>query len=185
MSSNETLFASSSKCMTFKSSGMIKDNKADPTRYDSTKNSDWIWNANLHQHQQTGMLPYLSNRYSNTSINVAVQKKKMGWISHHPLPSTDKQLKQTIIQDVFSAYSKFLGKPSLTLGLCRSMPSVVEEDCNRLQTSLLHLNVFRFDKPRIVKPSKHLGLLIINTPYIYLLWRRMYAVSKYQLYAAC
>ena len=77
-------------------------------------------------------------------------------------PSTNNKEVQNIVQDIFSQYPIYLGSPSLTLGLCRSvvtstsshvMNEKEESYCN-LQTSLFHFNMLLFGKPRLIKSNK-------------------------------
>eukprot|EP00581_Thalassiosira_minuscula_P019535 CAMPEP_0183722634 /NCGR_PEP_ID=MMETSP0737-20130205/14531_1 /TAXON_ID=385413 /ORGANISM="Thalassiosira miniscula, Strain CCMP1093" /LENGTH=255 /DNA_ID=CAMNT_0025952841 /DNA_START=224 /DNA_END=988 /DNA_ORIENTATION=+ len=79
-------------------------------------------------------------------------------------PSSKKVRATTkrIAREIFSNYPTFLGRPSLTLGLCRSVvvPSAAstiskdEKHCN-LQTSLVPLNVLIFGTPREVTFSQY------------------------------
>jgi len=124
------------------------------------KRRSYQWNANLHR--QTGIATSFEqsvfyNKYQTPPICSVEDVDGSSSILHNPSLSKTKkkQIKHTI-QDIFSNYPNFLSKPSLTFGLCRSVPSDTEEkDCNHLQTSLLHLNVLTFGKPRIVKPPEH------------------------------
>jgi len=119
------------------------------------------WNANLHQ--TTGIASSFEqsifHKHQQPPICNVEDVDVLSSILHRPSLSMTKkkQMKETI-QDLFSLYPTFLSKPSLTFGLCRSIPSNVEkEDCNHhLQTSLLHLNMLIFGKPRIVEPPKHI-----------------------------
>ena len=123
------------------------------------KRMSYQWNANLHQ--PTGIATsFEQSIFYNKHQSPPICKEDdddddgLSDVLHRPsLATTKKEQIKHIIQDIFSSYPKFLTKPSLTFGLCR-IPSNVK-DCNHhLQTSLLHLNVLIFGKPRIVKPSK-------------------------------
>ena len=130
--------------------------------YQYFKRRSYQWDANLHQ--STGIATSFEQsifryKYQMPPICSVEDVDGSSSILHRPPPLSTTKKKQIkhIIQDIFSSYPKFLTKPSLTFGLCRSIPSDVEkEDCNHLQTSLLHFNVLTFGKPRIVKPSKHI-----------------------------
>lgn len=88
-------------------------------------------------------------------------------------PSTNKKVVQKIVQDIFSQYPIYLGSPSLTLGLCRSVVSsrttshVMKNEnedsyCN-LQTSLFHFNMLSFGKPRLIeKSNKNIRSTIVD-----------------------
>ena len=86
-------------------------------------------------------------------------------------PSTNKKVVQKIVQDIFSQYPIYLGSPSLTLGLCRSVVSSTtshvmkneNEDsyCN-LQTSLFHFNMLSFGKPRLIKSNSNIRSTIVD-----------------------
>jgi len=128
------------------------------------KRRSYQWNANLHR--QTGIATSFEQSIFHNKHQPPICSGEdvdgFSDVLHRPSPlsiSTTKkeQIKHTI-QDIFSSYPNFLSKPSLTFGLCRSIPSDVEkEDCNlHLQTSFLHLNVLIFGKPRIVKPKHHI-----------------------------
>jgi len=126
----------------------------------SYKRKSYQWDTNLHQ--PTGIATSFEQsifHYKHQPPNCSVEEDDDDGLRsiHCPPLSKKKQIKH-IIQDIFSSYPTFLSKPSLTFGLCRSVPSDVEkQDCNlHLKTSLLHLNVLTFGKPRIVKPSKHI-----------------------------
>ena len=138
------------------------NNKSKKT-YKYYKRRSYQWNANLHQ--PTGIATSFEQsifhkHQSQPNCNVEDDDGSSNILHRTPLSTTTKKEQmKNIIQDIFSNYPTFLTKPSLTFGLCRSVPSNVEEkeDCNHnLQTSLLHLNVLTFGKPRIVKPSKHI-----------------------------
>ena len=130
--------------------------------YQYFKRRSYQWDAKLHQ--STGIATSFEQsifRYKHQQPPICNVEDVDGSSSilHRPPPlstTKKKQIKQ-IIQDIFSSYPKFLSKSSLTFGLCRSIPSDVEkEDCNHLQTSLLHLNVLTFGKTLIVKSPKHI-----------------------------
>jgi len=130
------------------------------------KRKSYQWNANLHQ--STGIATSFEqsifyNKHQPSICNPS------SWHRPSSLSTTKEQITKHIIQDVFSSYPNFLTKPSLTFGLCRSVPLDVEkEDCNHhLQTSLLHLNVLTFGKPRIVKPSKHMNDRLSTAEVVY------------------
>ena len=134
------------------------ESKKTPQYY---KRRSYQWNANLHQ--QTGIATSFEQsifHYKHHQPPICNVEDDDGFsdvLHRTPLSMTKTKHMRHIIQEIFCSYPKFLTKPSLTFGLCRSIPSTVK-DCNHLlQTSLLHLNVLTFGKPRIVKPStKHI-----------------------------
>lgn len=68
--------------------------------------------------------------------------------------NTNKGQKE-FVWNQFSKYPHFLQKSSLTLGLCRTVPSTSHDECFNLQTSFLPLNMLTFGKPRmVVSPKK-------------------------------
>ena len=88
-------------------------------------------------------------------------------------PSTNKKVVHKVVQDIFSQYPIYLGSPSLTLGLCRSvvsspttshvMKNENEESYCNLQTSLFHLNMLSFGKPRLIeKSNKNIRSTIVD-----------------------
>eukprot|EP00970_Alexandrium_tamarense_P019677 scaffold14346_cov207-Alexandrium_tamarense.AAC.5 len=91
-----------------------------------------------------------------------------------PSPPSRSQIAK-FAKDVFSNYPSFVGKKSVTLGLCRTIPSPFS--CNTetsLSTSIVHLNLLTFGTPRVVTSSKSSlccveipiqgGLLAVNAP---------------------
>jgi len=122
------------------------------------KRKSYQWNANLHR--TTGIATSFERsifHYKHQPPPICSVDNDDGLSMHRPpLSTTKKKQIKHIVQDIFSSYPNFLTKPSLTFGLCQSIPSNVENKyCNHhLQTSLLHLNMLTFGKPRIVKPSK-------------------------------
>lgn len=84
-------------------------------------------------------------------------------------PSTNTKV-QKIVQDIFSQYPIYLGSPSLTLGLCRSVDSSTtshvmnenEESYCNLQTSLFHFNMLSFGKPRLKSNKKIRSTIVDN-----------------------
>jgi len=71
-------------------------------------------------------------------------------INEISLPNKDEVTKMA--RQLFSNYPDFLGRPSLTLGLCRAVPS--SKNCH-LQTSLFPLDVLTFGTPRVVSSKPH------------------------------
>ena len=124
------------------------------------KRRSYQWNANIHQ--TTGIASSFEqsifHKHQQPPSNCNAENND-GLSMHRKLLSTTTKKKQMkhIIQNIVSSYPKFLSKPSLTFGLCQSVPSHIDGCNHHLQTSLLHLNVLTFGKPRIVKPSiKHI-----------------------------
>jgi len=77
---------------------------------------------------------------------------------------TTKQ-QQQIVREIFTNYPDFLGRSSLTLGLCRAVRSYddgnddvrkqkQQQQQYKLQTSLLPLNLLTFGMPRVVSSKK-------------------------------
>lgn len=66
------------------------------------------------------------------------------------LPNKDEVTKMA--RQLFSSYPEFLGRPSLTLGLCRAVQS--SKNCS-LQTSLFPLDVLTFGTPKVVSSKPH------------------------------
>jgi len=125
------------------------------------KRRSYQWNANLNQPTgiATSFEQSIFHKHQMPPNCYVENNDGFSNVLHRSTTKKKQQIKH-IVQDVFSSYPKFLSKSSLTFGLCRSVPSDVEnKDCkHHLQTSLLHLNMLTFGKPRIVhKPSpKHI-----------------------------
>lgn len=88
------------------------------------KRRSYQWDANLHQ--PTGIASSFEQsifhyKHQPPICNVE-DVDGLSSILHRPTPlsMTKKKQMKHIIQDIFSSYPKFLTKPSLTFGLCRT-----------------------------------------------------------------
>lgn len=76
----------------------------------------------------------------------------------HQSKKRDEAIEQ-FAKEIFSEYPTFLGRPSLTLGLCRAVKSSssasrAKHHCN-LMTSLLPLNLLAFGTPVVISSKKN------------------------------
>lgn len=109
------------------------------------KRTTYQWEANLHR--STGVA---------TSFEQSIFK--LSTLTSTLSASKDSQKNIIIIlQEIFSRYPKYLSRPSLTFGLCKTSSSSLlpssSSITNNLQSSILHLNLLSFGTPRIIQSS--------------------------------
>ena len=108
------------------------------------KRTSYQWEANLHR--STGVA---------TSFEQSIFKSSTSTLS----ASKDSRQKNIIIilQEIFSRYPKYLSRPSLTFGLCKTSSSLLlpssSSITNNLQSSILNLNLLSFGTPSIIIQS--------------------------------
>mmetsp|Transcript_34440 Transcript_34440/g.83329 ORF Transcript_34440/g.83329 Transcript_34440/m.83329 type:complete len:310 (-) Transcript_34440:83-1012(-) len=126
------------------SSGIIKKNGLTPLLEIERKSFEW--SASLDG--QTGV----ASSFERSTFQL-LGGRTLGFS-----PSDYTWHAEVIAEILFSKYPTFLGQPSLTLGLCRSVPSLwhrttMNEPCH-LKTRIWPLTVLTFGKPRTVSTLK-------------------------------
>lgn len=109
------------------------------------KRTTYQWKANLHR--STGVATSFEQSIFKSSTSTSTLSA-----------SKDSQNIIIILQEIFSRYPKYLSRPSLTFGLCKtsSSSSLLPSSSsitNNLQSSILHLNLLSFGTPRLIQSS--------------------------------
>ena len=109
------------------------------------KRTTYQWEANLHR--STGVATSFEQSIFKSSTLTST------------LSASNYSQKNIIIilQEIFSRYPKYLSRPSLTFGLCKTSSSLLlpssSSITNNLQSSILNLNLLSFGTPSIIIQS--------------------------------